>query len=91
MLIFLSSESETVGWFQGRLCRSVDVTEALTGRGLPRLLDTLEALCGFETLEKGPQKVAEPREGPHDRTVSLLLLALFVATVVLLVLFPPPD
>lgn len=32
-------------WLQGRLCSSVDITEGLTGSGLPRLLATIQAVC----------------------------------------------
>lgn len=80
--------SETVGWLQGHLCSSLDVTEALCGRGLPRLLDTVECLCQFEIKERRTPSTAPTLQ---DTTVSLLLLALFVTTVVLLALFPPPD
>lgn len=78
-----------MGWLQGHLCSNLDVTEAICGRGLPRLLETVESLCRFEQKQ---QQLAHPRPSTlHDTTVSLLLLGMFVTTVVLLVLFPPPE
>ncbi|KAF5295051.1 hypothetical protein FQR65_LT10604 [Abscondita terminalis] len=76
-----------IGVDEGRLCSSVDVTEALAGRGLPRLLDTVEALC---QLEVSRMKTTSVR-GQHDTAVSLLLLAVFISTIALLIAFPPPN
>ncbi|KAJ8967230.1 hypothetical protein NQ314_003009 [Rhamnusium bicolor] len=76
-----------IGVDEGRLCSALDVTEALIGRGLPRLLDTVENLCQFEV-----KRSARPTQPTlQDTTVSLLLLAVFFTTVALLIAFPPPD
>ncbi|GJQ69787.1 hypothetical protein Trydic_g22345 [Trypoxylus dichotomus] len=77
-----------IGVDEGRLCSSVDVTENLGGRGLPRLLSTVQALC--QTKPPDPSTVRRV-QGPHDTIVSLVLLAVFVLTVVLLIVYPPPD
>lgn len=78
------------------------MTEALNGRGLPRLLETVEILCEFEQIavesetdirpqtDDDKMKLAKAKEPTlQETTVSLLLLAMFFATVALLVAFPP--
>ncbi|XP_018571944.1 leucine-rich repeat and calponin homology domain-containing protein 1 isoform X4 [Anoplophora glabripennis] len=76
-----------IGVDEGRLCSTLDVTEGLVGRGLPRLLDTVENLCEF-----GMKRCVTPTQhGLQDTTVSLLLLTLFFTTVALLIAFPPPG
>lgn len=79
-------KNETVGWLQESLCSSVDVTEGLAGRGLPRLVETIEALCRYETTEPTAYE-----KGPNDTTVSFLLIGVFVMTVIFLYVFPPPN
>ncbi|KAL1514182.1 hypothetical protein ABEB36_003479 [Hypothenemus hampei] len=39
-----------IGVDEGHLCSTLDVTEALHGRGLPRLVTTVEELCRFEEI-----------------------------------------
>lgn len=82
---------------QGLLCNALDVTEALNGRGLPRLLATVEELCRLEEVQT--KTVAPPveetefvRQEPMwwDTMLSLVLLSVFAATVAFLVTFPPP-
>ncbi|RZC38833.1 leucine-rich repeat and calponin -likey domain-containing protein 1, partial [Asbolus verrucosus] len=76
-----------IGVDEGRLCSTLDVTEALPGRGLPRLLDTVTALC--ERDAKTPTGATAPTL--QDATVSLLLLTLFFSTIAFLIAFPPPN
>ncbi|XP_045470138.1 leucine-rich repeat and calponin homology domain-containing protein isoform X3 [Harmonia axyridis] len=78
-----------IGVDEGRLCSTLDVTEALDGRGLPRLYDTVVALCDQVEMERKPM----PRQSStlQDTTVSLLLLAVFFGTLVFLITFPPPP
>ncbi|CAH1175752.1 unnamed protein product [Phaedon cochleariae] len=79
-----------IGVDEDRLCSSLDVTEALCGRGLPRLLDTVECLCGLEINQKGTTRRRSRTSGTlQDTTVSFLLLGAFLGTVWLLFVFPP--
>nr|XP_015835426.1 PREDICTED: leucine-rich repeat and calponin homology domain-containing protein 1 isoform X1 [Tribolium castaneum] len=76
-----------IGVDEGRLCSTLDVTEALAGRGLPRLLDTLMALCEFDLKAA----TVAPLPTLQDTTVSLLLLMLFFSTIAFFIAFPPPN
>ncbi|CAH1186620.1 unnamed protein product [Phyllotreta striolata] len=77
-----------IGVDEEHLCSSLDVSEALYGRGLPRLLDTVERLCRFGPDSRRP---VAARPALQDTTVSLLLLALFFGTLAMLIAFPPPK
>ncbi|XP_072388737.1 leucine-rich repeat and calponin homology domain-containing protein isoform X1 [Diabrotica undecimpunctata] len=77
-----------IGVDEEHLCSSLDVTEALCGRGLPRLVETVEHLCQLDPyLQRRPAK----KPTLQDTTVSLLLLAVFFGTVAMLIAFPPPN
>ncbi|XP_066147896.1 leucine-rich repeat and calponin homology domain-containing protein isoform X1 [Euwallacea fornicatus] len=87
-----------IGVDEGRLCNALDVTEGLNGRGLPRVLDTLEELCRLqEPLPKDNEDTEDDagfvRQPPMwwDTILSLILLSVFASTVAFLVTFPPPN
>lgn len=87
-IIIYRWECETVVWLQGRLCSSLHITEGLPYSGLPQLLDTVLALCEAASAENG-DKTGRTKQ---DTTVStLLLLALFFGTFILLIIYPLPD
>ncbi|XP_030760737.1 leucine-rich repeat and calponin homology domain-containing protein 1-like [Sitophilus oryzae] len=94
-----------IGVDEAFLCTTLDVTEGLNGRGLSRLVDTVEDLCRIEEKQRLAKKytaeeskldksnVRKVRGPPTmwDTAVSLVLLSVFLGTVVLLILFPPPN
>ncbi|KAF7278087.1 leucine-rich-repeats and calponin homology domain protein isoform X2 [Rhynchophorus ferrugineus] len=85
-----------IGVDEGQLCSTLDITEGLNGRGLPRLVNTLEGLCQLEQAREQSLRQTFDRRvrGPPtwwDTAVSLLLLSVFMSTVVLLLVFPPPN
>ncbi|XP_019871331.2 leucine-rich repeat and calponin homology domain-containing protein isoform X2 [Aethina tumida] len=80
-----------IGVDEGRLCSAIDVTEALEGRGLPRLVRTVETLLEIGDAAAPGDLSTERIPTAQDTTVSLLLLAMFFATVALLIAFPPPN
>ncbi|XP_044752663.1 leucine-rich repeat and calponin homology domain-containing protein isoform X2 [Coccinella septempunctata] len=80
-----------IGVDEGRLCSTLDVTEALEGRGLPCLYDTIVALCEQEQTYAERKQPAQQNRTLQDTTVSLLLLAVFFGTLVFLMIFPPPP
>ncbi|CAH1997368.1 unnamed protein product [Acanthoscelides obtectus] len=95
-----------IGVDEGSICSAVDITEGLFGGGcgLARLLSTVQHLCKIGQIAlKPPPPAPPPRVSSlngqrqtriataQDRTVSFLLLGVFLGTVVLLLWFPPRE